>query len=128
MPPFRMLYQQANIRVLADVIHTICYSIMLLNTDLYLADIEQKMTRSQFVKNTLTTITQAVLEVAPDAFRRPSILPEKNNMLGVTEHNRPSSDERSNRFSFKPAPKREACADISDRDAGDNCGPLVKTP
>src|SRR5690606_33869985 len=33
-----------------DVIHTICYSIMLLNTDLHMADIEQKMTRSQFVK------------------------------------------------------------------------------
>jgi Pleckstrin homology domain/Sec7 domain len=37
-------------------VHTICYSILLLNTDLHLADIGQKMTRVQFIRNTLPTI------------------------------------------------------------------------
>ncbi|KAF1843930.1 uncharacterized protein K460DRAFT_154313 [Cucurbitaria berberidis CBS 394.84] len=41
-----------------DVVHTICYSILLLNTDLHLADIESRMTRSQFVRNTLPTVTR----------------------------------------------------------------------
>ncbi|KAI1612388.1 hypothetical protein EDD36DRAFT_384015 [Exophiala viscosa] len=44
----------------SDVVHTICYSIILLNTDLHLADIGQKMTKTQFVRNTLPTIKRVV--------------------------------------------------------------------
>ncbi|KAF2087213.1 hypothetical protein K490DRAFT_74006 [Saccharata proteae CBS 121410] len=44
-----------------DAVHTICYSLLLLNTDLHMADIDSKMTRNQFVKNTLPTI-RAVVE------------------------------------------------------------------
>ncbi|KHN97148.1 Sec7 domain-containing protein [Metarhizium album ARSEF 1941] len=106
-----------------DVIHTICYSIMLLNTDLHLADIESKMTRSQFIKNTMTTITQAVAESAPEAFVRPTILPEKNPMLSP-EPARPTADScRTSRHSFRPPPRTETnCNDV------DDCGPLVKSP
>ena len=50
------------------MVHTICYSVLLLNTDLHLADIEQKMTRSQFIKNTMPTIRRVVEDAAPDAF------------------------------------------------------------
>ncbi|UKZ67191.1 uncharacterized protein TrAtP1_008355 [Trichoderma atroviride] len=106
-----------------DVIHTICYSIMLLNTDLHMADIEQKMTRSQFVKNTSATITQAVEESVPDAFERPSILPDRNSALH--DGMRPSidpQDKRSFRNSFRPQPRGEA----QGGDAHDECGPLVK--
>lgn len=48
--------------------HTICYSILLLNTDLHLAEIEQKMTRVQFIRNTMPTIRRVAAEAAPDAF------------------------------------------------------------
>ena len=51
-----------------DVIHTIFYSIILLNTDLHLADIEERMSRSAYVKNTLPTIKRVVQDAAPDAF------------------------------------------------------------
>ncbi|CAM1504274.1 Fc.00g018650.m01.CDS01 [Cosmosporella sp. VM-42] len=107
-----------------DVIHTICYSIMLLNTDLHMADIESKMTRSQFVKNTMGTITQAVSEAVPDAFNRPSILPEKNPMLG-SENQRTSGelDRRSFRNSFRPPPRVDSGALPNDEE---DCGPLVK--
>ena len=64
-----------------------CYSIMLLNTDLHLADIESKMTRSQFVKNTMSTIKHAAIDSAPDSFERASILPGKNSSLNPTEEN-----------------------------------------
>ena len=40
----------------ADVVHQICYAILLLNTDLHLADIGQKMTRAQFTRNALSTL------------------------------------------------------------------------
>lgn len=51
-----------------DVVHTICYSVILLNTDLHLADIGEKMSRSAYVKNTLPTIRRVVADAAPNAF------------------------------------------------------------
>ncbi|KAF9731407.1 hypothetical protein PMIN06_003142 [Paraphaeosphaeria minitans] len=51
----------------ADVVHTICYSILLLNTDLHVADIESRMTRSQFVKNTLPTVVRVCRDALKDA-------------------------------------------------------------
>ncbi|PNS17250.1 PH and SEC7 domain-containing protein [Sphaceloma murrayae] len=53
---------------LKDVVHTMCYSLLLLNTDLHMADIESKMTRAQFVKNTLPTIKRVVADAAPEDF------------------------------------------------------------
>ncbi|KAM5351781.1 hypothetical protein ACJ41O_004504 [Fusarium nematophilum] len=109
-----------------DVIHTICYSIMLLNTDLHLADIEQKMTRSQFIKNTMTTIMQAVDESAPDAFHRPSVLPDKNGLAAGENQEQPSEqDRRSFRHSFRPPPRADSGTLPGEGD--DDCGPLVKS-
>ncbi|KAH0538034.1 hypothetical protein FGG08_005346 [Glutinoglossum americanum] len=63
-----------------DVVHTICYSLLLLNTDLHLADIEQKMTRNQFIKNTIPTILRVASEQAPETFiqKRSSFLHSKS--------------------------------------------------
>ncbi|KAJ5780916.1 SEC7-like alpha orthogonal bundle [Penicillium paradoxum] len=52
-----------------DVVHTICYSILLLNTDLHLADIDSKMTKSQFVRNTMPTIHRVAMDAAPEGFQ-----------------------------------------------------------
>ncbi|OAA77349.1 SEC7-like protein [Akanthomyces lecanii RCEF 1005] len=105
-----------------DIIHTICYSIMLLNTDLHLADIESKMTRSQFVKNTLSTIRQALHESKPDAFNRPSILPEKSPLLAADSQTG-EQDRSSFRHSFRPSPR----PDTQSADGGEDSGPLVRT-
>lgn len=43
--------------VSVDVVHTISYSVLLLNTDLHLADIGQKMTRNQFIRNAMDPIS-----------------------------------------------------------------------
>ncbi|KAK8125956.1 uncharacterized protein PG998_001715 [Apiospora kogelbergensis] len=114
-----------------DVIHTMCYSIMLLNTDLHMADIESKMTRSQFVKNTMTTIKQAVEDSAPDAFERPSILPGRNTLLSPTESEMRAAPEpeqkRDWRSSFIP-PRSESRLGFGDHEESEGCGPLVKTP
>ena len=66
------------------MVHTICYSILLLNTDLHMADIESRMTRSQFVRNTLPTVTRVCQDAVKTTggetlrpqsthFRRPSL-------------------------------------------------------
>ncbi|KAI0965521.1 hypothetical protein F4678DRAFT_485189 [Xylaria arbuscula] len=119
-----------------DVVHTLCYSIILLNTDLHIADIEQKMTRSQFIKNTMSTVTRAVISSAPDALNRSSILPPKNSLLspGDSEANPPTDREQEKsswRASFRPLPRSESALGFHN-DSGaystDTCGPLVKAP
>ena len=88
------------------------------------------MTRSQFIKNTMTTIRQALQESVPDAFDRPSILPGKGNLGGEAE-GRTSDDFKYNSFraSFKPPPRpNSALGAFSDTAPGESCGPLVKAP
>ena len=41
----------------ADVVHIVAYTLLLLNTDLHVVDSSSRMTRNQFVKNTMTAIT-----------------------------------------------------------------------
>lgn len=43
-----------------DIVHAITYSIMLLNTDLHIAEISTRMSRSQFVKNTLSVVLSQI--------------------------------------------------------------------
>ena len=98
---------------------------MLLNTDLHMADIEHKMTRSQFIKNTMTTIRQALADNETDHFDRPSILPGKSNLdEGSGEHHERSSF----RNSFVKLPLRAGSAMGDAPTDVDDCGPLVKTP
>ncbi|TVY71206.1 PH and SEC7 domain-containing protein, partial [Lachnellula suecica] len=132
-----------------DVVHTICYSILLLNTDLHLADIDQKMTRSQFVKNTMPTVRKSVSESAPDAFEtRPSVLPGKSHAFGAEspapgdstlkpdkEETYIEAEKPSWRSSFKPPPRTNSgglngnSPTPLDYDTPiDDCGPLVKAP
>ncbi|OTB00341.1 hypothetical protein M426DRAFT_66129 [Hypoxylon sp. CI-4A] len=120
-----------------DVIHTMCYSIMLLNTDLHLADIDQKMTRSQFVKNTMTTIKHALADSVPEAFDRASILPSRGAMLSPVESEisvpvepepEPEKPVLNWRASFRPLPRSESSMGNYSDGPVDTCGPLVKTP
>ncbi|KAK3703540.1 hypothetical protein LTR37_014387 [Vermiconidia calcicola] len=101
-----------------DVVHTICYSLILLNTDLHMADIGEKMSRNAYVKNTLPTIKRVVTDAAPNAFEetiKPSpsqsrpTLPwsdSSNSIPPVSPNDRTSFDHDrpplSKRLSFRP--------------------------
>ncbi|KAF7565419.1 SEC7 domain protein [Pyrenophora tritici-repentis] len=77
-----------------DVVHTICYSILLLNTDLHLADIESRMTRSQFVRNTLPTVTrvcQDAVKAAADETLRPHSTQLRRPSLPWNDKSEPNS-------------------------------------
>ncbi|KAJ5886365.1 uncharacterized protein N7473_009039 [Penicillium subrubescens] len=108
-----------------DVVHTICYSLLLLNTDLHLADIEQKMTKSQFVRNTMPTIHRVAMDAAPEGFE--TLRPQKSKTVPTAEsaHSAPNS-ARSQTF---PA---DACGFLDDNTARNtadvDAGPLVTTP
>ncbi|KAK5126330.1 hypothetical protein LTR85_010566 [Meristemomyces frigidus] len=93
-----------------DVVHTICYSLILLNTDLHMADIGEKMSKSAYVKNTLPTIRRVVADAAPNAFDdtiKPSAntsrlpLPWTESSASPTSPTFPASDTLSERLSFE---------------------------
>jgi len=71
------------------VVHTICYSLLLLNTDLHLANLDHKMTRGQFIRNVVPTIRRAAKEelIDNDATIRPRNFPVYGSL--------PSRDGRS---------------------------------
>lgn len=129
-----------------DVIHTICYSLILLNTDLHLADIEGKMSRSAYVKNTLPTIKRVVADAAPNAFdntvrpaplaSRPTLpwsmssnsVPQTPGSPGIAASGRQSLDERpmqQKQLSARPPAVRQD-SDTADSTAGSSS--LVKEP
>ncbi|KAA8566460.1 hypothetical protein EYC84_009023 [Monilinia fructicola] len=92
-----------------DVVHTICYSVLLLNTDLHLADIEQKMTRSQFIKNTMPTIRRSVAESAHEFEpSRPTVFVQACPRQDPDNPNAPTPLDYDTPL--------------------DDCGPLVKAP
>ena len=133
-----------------DVVHTICYSLLLLNTDLHQAEIETKMTRTQFLKNILPTIRRVVTDAAPDAFTnaRASTMPParpwiNNPSSAMTKSSPPVSPSLDGRRSFEgqrpvhalsQRPSEQAAHAISQSSTpidfassiGDH-GPLVKT-
>ena len=131
--------------------HTICYSILLLNTDLHMADIEHKMTRSQFVRNTMPTIRRVATDAAPHAFES-----SRTSMLPPARPHIPGPNSPNLRASTFPVDARDASSSMDlrrpterlstrpsdhseheplsspmhlDSDVPvDDCGPLVKTP
>ena len=123
----------------ADVVHTVCYSLLLLNTDLHLADIDSRMTRTQFIRNTMPTIRRVVLDAAPDAFEsgRGSMLPPPRSPMLSPVDSRPASNTAEAAdgvdISKRPtAPQRndtqESGKNLFLDTAMEDCGPLVKKP
>ncbi|OBT50967.1 hypothetical protein VE04_09469 [Pseudogymnoascus sp. 24MN13] len=136
---------------ITDVVHTICYSILLLNTDLHLADIESKMTKSQFVKNTIPTILRVVADAAPDAVEpsRPTILSPKFEVPEPEDELRHDLNvdmralrDQVNAFepekqlalrppgkSLRPGSMGPSVTSLNGQSpALDDCGPLVRAP
>ncbi|QDS71449.1 hypothetical protein FKW77_003712 [Venturia effusa] len=131
-----------------DIVHTITFSILMLNTDLHIADIDQRMTRSQFVKNTLPTIrsmaeaididaTETIRAQARDsrgkipwdhATSGPSspIFPEPPTSGIMEQRHSIEAKRSSNRLSLR-APMSRLDSDGADG-ASDNCNVLVKAP
>lgn len=123
----------------------------MLNTDLHLAEIEQKMTRTQFIKNTLPTIRRVATDAAPDGFEnnRASTLPAKSwrdstfgqatspTLPAESQDGRRSFEGRRPSYRLSTRPSDQAAQSYLsnntptalDYDTSvDDCGPLVKAP
>ncbi|KAJ6145875.1 hypothetical protein N7497_007857 [Penicillium chrysogenum] len=105
-----------------DVVHTICYSILLLNTDLHLADIDTKMTKSQFVRNTMPTIHRVAMDAAPEGFE--TLRPINRSKTQPHEAHSAPTSARSATF----PPEVTHSSFDKDGDANVGAGPLVSTP
>jgi hypothetical protein len=132
------------------VVHTICYSILLLNTDLHLADIESRMTRSQFVRNTLPTVTRVCQDAVKAAgeetlrpqsthFRRPSLPwneksepnspgPETANFTGDICEEPAEARKTRSRLSIRPPAKSGSEGLLSFDSTAFESNTLVNTP
>jgi PH/SEC7 domain-containing protein len=51
-----VLSRGAQSHLSTGVVHQVCYSLLLLNTDLHVAELASHMSRNQFVRNTIDTI------------------------------------------------------------------------
>ena len=122
----------------------------MLNTDMHIADMDQKMSRGQFIKNTLPTLRH-VVESVPGAFQAPgargSMLPpprpSANDVTSETMKaliSRDSNDGGRPTYRLSARPSNQSAPEESwhkyypvPLDFGpsppfDNCGPLVKAP
>lgn len=122
-----------------DVVHTICYSLILLNTDLHLADIGEKMSRSAYVKNTLPTIRRVAADAAPTTFdetlkakpnaTRPTLpWSDSNNSVNPASPSERTSFENDRplqmkRLSIRPAFDRHDSDGWTPDSTGGNTGP-----
>jgi hypothetical protein len=57
------------LKTVPDIVHSVSSSLLLLNTDLHVAELNTRMSRSQFVRNTLTAIQ---MQLQPDPPARTS--------------------------------------------------------
>ena len=55
------------------MVHAVSYSLLLLNTDLHVAEVAQKMSRNQFVRNTLTAIQMQIRPGTQDRASTPDL-------------------------------------------------------
>jgi hypothetical protein len=55
-------YWALNLYDSIDAVYAVSYAILLLNTDLHVADISKHMSRQEFIDNTLSTITGTVID------------------------------------------------------------------
>ncbi|KAJ5767946.1 hypothetical protein N7533_000529 [Penicillium manginii] len=107
-----------------DVVHTICYSILLLNTDLHLADIESKMTKSQFVRNTMPTIHRVAMDAAPEGFETLRPVNRSKTASSNPDSTPTPTSARSPTF---PSDIGRSSLDM-EKTADTDAGPLVSTP
>ncbi|GEM09884.1 SEC7-like domain containing protein [Rhodotorula toruloides] len=82
-----------------DVVHAVSYSLLLLNTDLHVVDSTTRMSRQQFIRNTLDAISAQTGSPNPDAplaspsdlVDAPPPLPDTSALTGICD--RPSTAE-----------------------------------
>lgn len=102
---------QSHIYVNSDMVHALSYSILLLNTDLHVVDTVSRMSRSQFIRNTMETIYAQLSpsgdsQLATNLFApsldssRPSTISSESGNFNPKQASNPTLTIRSRRTSI----------------------------
>ena len=124
-----------------DVVNLICYSLVILNGDMHKPEVENKMTRNQYVRNTLLPLGDVAIDRMPDAFtssdspessptrqvfRRRSQSPQKSPLNADFRHKRSFDCPRpSQRLATRPSEPIVTRTDSTSRNDG---GILMANP
>ncbi len=79
----------------ADVVHSVVFSILLLNTDLHIAELQERMTRQQFVRNTLGAIAESSQKAHPSQLSTAMIAGAASATFRTTLHAAPMPSLRA---------------------------------
>ncbi|KIY53114.1 hypothetical protein FISHEDRAFT_34005 [Fistulina hepatica ATCC 64428] len=83
----------------ANIVHAVSYSLLLLNTDLHVADLTNRMSRGQFVRNTIEAIRMQLSPSSPPAMSTQSSAgastSDINDDVGSTKHDSRKRTQRS---------------------------------
>ncbi|KAJ7096338.1 hypothetical protein C8R44DRAFT_812767 [Mycena epipterygia] len=93
----------------ANLVHAVSYSLLLLNTDLHVADLATRMSRTQFVRNTLTAI-QMQLQPTPSQTSTTDLTHESNTPSDTTESTPGTRPKRSDSITSWHSISREVAA------------------
>ncbi|KAJ7925285.1 hypothetical protein B0H13DRAFT_1975846 [Mycena leptocephala] len=93
----------------ANIVHAVSYSLLLLNTDLHVADLATRMSRSQFARNTLTAI-QMQLQPTPAQSSMSDLTQDSASLRAETIESTPpaSRSKRSDSITSWHSISREA--------------------
>ena len=96
----------------ADVVHAISYSLLLLNTDLHVAELSSHMTKNQFVRNTIAVINAQIKPGTPLNSSTPD-LPDDGNESSefVNVDNYPAANKTRDKRSASVTSWRSASKD-----------------
>ncbi|KAJ3936950.1 MAG: hypothetical protein NXY57DRAFT_32129 [Lentinula lateritia] len=93
---FSRRYWECNPNTLygsSNLVHAVAYSLLLLNTDLHVADLTSRMSRSQFVRNTLAAIQMQLQPSTSPKASSPDVYDESGSLRNFPL---PGSDQSSN--------------------------------
>ncbi|KAJ3896245.1 hypothetical protein GG344DRAFT_36990 [Lentinula edodes] len=95
---FSRRYWECNPNTLygsSNLVHAVAYSLLLLNTDLHVADLTSRMSRSQFVRNTLAAIQMQLQPSSSTSLKAssPDVYDESGSLRNFPL---PGSDQSSN--------------------------------
>lgn len=98
-----------------DVVHAASYSLLLLNTDLHVADLSTRMSRNQFVRNTLTAIQMQMQPTPPAQISTSDLTYDDcgSSIRGSDGTETVSRSHRSNSITSRTSMSREGSAPLS---------------
>jgi len=91
-----------------DIVHAVSYSLLLLNTDLHIAELATHMSKSQFVRNTITAIQMQLRPNSPAQISTSDLIRDDDSVRGGSDETEMPHSKRSDSVTSWNSLTREA--------------------